>query len=135
MSEDEIDQMRSRFAREAMALMERTGEEVTRMRLAAELKIARSRLDVVFPEESDLLDAITGEWFAPYIEIMDEVMGSDLPPRRKMYEFVARRFVRLQKNFQEDPAARPRQECRRVSATCFLTPGCSANPAQKGRPA
>lgn len=105
MSEDEIDQMRSRFAREAMALMERTGEEVTRMRLAAELKIARSRLDVVFPEESDLLDAITGEWFAPYIAIMDEVMGSDLPPRRKMYEFVARRFVRLQKNFQEDPAA------------------------------
>lgn len=105
MSEDEIDQMRSRFAREAMALMERTGEEVTRMRLAAELKIARSRLDAVFPEESDLLDAITGEWFAPYIAIMDEVMGSDLPPRRKMYEFVARRFVRLQKNFQEDPAA------------------------------
>ncbi|MBY6218877.1 hypothetical protein [Qipengyuania aquimaris] len=105
MSEDEIDQMRSRFAREAMALMERTGEEVTRMRLAAELKIARSRLDAVFPEESDLLDAITGEWFAPYIAIMDEVMGSDLPPRRKMYEFVARRFVRLQKNFQVDPAA------------------------------
>ncbi|MBX7491931.1 hypothetical protein K3163_01770 [Qipengyuania sp. 1NDW9] len=105
MSEDEIDQMRSRFAREAMALMERTGEEVTRMRLAAELKIARSRLDAVFPEESDLLDAITGEWFAPYIAIMDDVMGSELPPRRKMYEFVARRFVRLQQSFQEDPTS------------------------------
>ena len=105
MSEDEIDQMRSRFAREAMALMERTGEEVTRMRLAAELKIARSRLDAVFPEESDLLDAITGEWFAPYIAIMDDVMGSELPPRRKMYEFVARRFDRLQQSFQEDPTS------------------------------
>lgn len=105
MSEDEIEKMRSRFAREAMALMERTGEEVTRMRLAAELKIARSRLDLVFPEDSALFEAITAEWFAPYIEIMDEVMASGLPPRRKMYEFIARRFVRLQQSLKEDPAA------------------------------
>lgn len=105
MSENEIDQMRSRFAREAMALMERTGEEVTRMRLAAELRVARSRIDAVFPEDGDLFDAITAEWFAPYIEIMDEVMGSGLPPRRKMYEFFARRFVLLRQNFQDDPAA------------------------------
>ncbi|MBX7532740.1 hypothetical protein K3165_07380 [Qipengyuania sp. 1XM1-15A] len=105
MSEDEIDQMRSRFAREAMALMERTGEEVTRMRLAAELRVARSRIDAVFPEDGDLFDAITAEWFAPYIGIMDEVMASGLPPRRKMYEFFARRFVLLRQNFQDDPAA------------------------------
>ncbi|QZD93905.1 hypothetical protein [Qipengyuania gelatinilytica] len=105
MSEEEIDQMRSRFAREAMALMERTGEEVTRMRLAAELRVARSRIDAVFPEDGDLFDAITAEWFAPYIEIMDEVMASGLPPRRKMYEFFARRFVLLKQNFQDDPAA------------------------------
>ena len=104
MSEEEIDQMRSRFAREAMALMERTGEEVTRMRLAAELRVARSRIDAVFPEDGDLFDAITAEWFAPYIEIMDEVMASGLPPRRKMYEFFARRFVVLKQNFQDDPA-------------------------------
>ncbi|NNC53100.1 MAG: hypothetical protein HKO08_08690 [Erythrobacter sp.] len=105
MSEDEIEQMHSRFAREAMALMERTGEEVTRLRLAAELKIARSRLDMVFPEDRDLFEAITAEWFAPYIEIMDEVMASALPPRRKMYEFIARRFIRLQRSLDEDPAA------------------------------
>ena len=104
MSEEEIDQMRSRFAREAMALMERTGEEVTRIRLAAELRVARSRIDAVFPEDGDLFDAITAEWFAPYIEIMDEVMASGLPPRRKMYEFFARRFVLLKQNFQDDPA-------------------------------
>ena len=104
MSEKDIEQMRSRFAREAMALMERTGEEVTRTRLAAELKIARARLDAVFPEESDLLEAITAEWFAPKIAVMDEVMASGLPPRRKMYEFIARRFVLLRRNFEEDPA-------------------------------
>ena len=52
MSEKDIEQMRSRFAREAMALMERTGKEVTRTRLAAELKIARARLDAVFPKKA-----------------------------------------------------------------------------------
>ncbi|EDL49563.1 hypothetical protein [Erythrobacter sp. SD-21] len=104
MSEKDIDQMRSRFAREAMALMERTGEEVTRTRLAAEFKIARARIEAVFPEESDLLEAITAEWFAPKIAVMDEVMASGLPPRRKMYEFFARRFVLLRQNFEEDPA-------------------------------
>ncbi|WP_258319803.1 hypothetical protein [Qipengyuania flava] len=105
MSEDDIETMRSRFAREAMALMERTGEEVTRTRLAAELKIARSRLEVVFPEEGDLLEAVTGEWFAPKLAVMDEVMASDLPPRRKMYEFFARRFRLLRQNFEDDPAS------------------------------
>nr|WP_247715043.1 hypothetical protein [Qipengyuania mesophila] len=84
--------------------MERTGEEVTRTRLAAELKIARARLDVVFPDEGDLLEAVTGEWFAPKLAVMDEVMASDLPPRRKMYEFFARRFRLLRQNFRDDPA-------------------------------
>lgn len=105
MSQDEIEQLRSRFAREAMALMERTGEEVTRTRLAGELKIARARLDTVFPEESDLLEAITGEWFAPKIAVMDEVMASTLPPRRKLYEFIARRYLLLHQNFEDDPAS------------------------------
>ena len=105
MSENEIDELRSRFAREAMALMERTGEEVTRTRLAAEMKVTRSRVEAVFPEEGDLLEAVTGEWFAPKLAVMDEVMASDLPPRRKMYEFFARRFRLLRQNFHDDPAS------------------------------
>ena len=104
MSENEIDELRHRFAREAMALMERKGEEVSRTRLAAELGIARARIDAVFPEESDLLEAVTAEWFAPKLAVMDEVMASDLPPPRKMYEFFARRFILLRQNFRDDPA-------------------------------
>ena len=104
MSENEIDELRRRFAREAMALMERKGEEVSRTRLAAELGIARARIDAVFPEESDLLEAVTAEWFAPKLAVMDEVMASDLPPPRKMYEFFARRFILLRQNFRDDPA-------------------------------
>ena len=103
MSKDDIEQLRSRFAREAMALMERTGQEVTRTSLAGELKIARSRLDAVFPEEADLLEAITAEWFAPKIAVMDEVMASELPPRRKLYEFFARRYLLMRQNHAEDP--------------------------------
>lgn len=104
MSDKNIEQQRRRFAREAMALLERTGEEVTRMRLAAELGVARARMEAVFPEEGDLLDAITAEWFAPKIAMMDDVMATPLPPRRKMYEFFARRFALLRQNFQDDPA-------------------------------
>ena len=104
MSENEFDELRRRFAREAMALMERKGEEVSRTRLAAELGIARARIDAVFPEESDLLEAVTAEWFAPKLAVMDEVMASDLPPPRKMYEFFARRFILLRQNFRDDPA-------------------------------
>ena len=104
MSENEIDELRSRFAREAMALIERTGEEVSRTRLAAELGIARARIDTVFPGEGDLLEAVTAEWFAPKLAVMDEVMASGLPPRRKMYEFFARRFRLLRQNYRYDPA-------------------------------
>lgn len=104
MSENEIEELRIRFAREAIALMERTGEEVSRTRLAAELGIARARVEAVFPGEGDLLEAVTAEWFAPSLAAMDEVMASDLPPRRKMYEFVARRFRLLRQSFRDDPA-------------------------------
>lgn len=99
-----MEELRSRFARKAMALMERTGGEVSRTRLAAELGVARARVEAVFPDEGDLLEAVTAEWFAPLLAALDDVMASDLPPRRKMYEFVARRFRILRQSFLDDPA-------------------------------
>ena len=101
MSENEIDELRRRFAREAMALMGRKGEEVSRTRLAAEQRGAGADRRGV-PEESDLLEAVTAEWFAPKLAVMDEVMASDLPPPRKMYEFFARRYPAAQ--FPRRPA-------------------------------
>lgn len=105
MSEEDIDELRRRFAREAMALMERHGEEVSLARLASELGVSRARVETVFPDLDDLREAVTGEWFAPKLAVMDEVMGTDLPPRRKMYEFFARRFRLLQDNYKSDPAS------------------------------
>ncbi len=104
MSQDEIDELRSRFARDAMAIMERRGEEITRSRLASELNVTRSRVEAVFPEEADFYDAIVAEWFKPKLAVMDEVMATELPVRRKMYEFFARRFQLLREDFQRDPA-------------------------------
>ena len=104
MSEDEIAEERQRLARTAMDLMERRGEEISRAQLATELGIARTRVEQIFPDMDDLRDAVTAEWFAPKLTLMDEVMASDLPPRRKMYEFFARRFVLMQDEFRADPA-------------------------------
>lgn len=103
MSEEDIDELRRRFAREAMRLMERQGGEVSLAKLASEMGVARSRVEMVFPEEDDLREAVTGEWFAPKLAVMDEVMATDLPPRRKMYEFFARRFRLMHDNFKSDP--------------------------------
>lgn len=104
MSEEELLEERSRLARKAMEMLERSGKEATREELAAELGIARTKVESIFPEDDDLREAVTAEWFAPKLAVMDEVMASDLPPRRKMYEFIARRFLLLRANFHEDPA-------------------------------
>ena len=105
MSEEELAEERQRLARVAMELMERRGEEITRAKLASELGVARTRIDQVFPEASDLTEAVTAEWFAPKLAAMDEVMASDLPPRRKLYEFFARRYVMMRDQFRADPAS------------------------------
>jgi hypothetical protein len=42
-------------------------------------------------------------WLAPQLAVMEEVLSSNLPPQRKMYEFFRRRFVISQARFREDP--------------------------------
>lgn len=105
MSEEELEQERRRVARAAMDLMERRAEEITKSRLVSELGLARTRLDQLFPDDAVFYDAIVAEWFAPKLAVMDEVMASELPVRRKMYEFFARRFILLRDNYRADPAA------------------------------
>ena len=96
---------RRRLARLAMDMSERHGRAITFADLAAGAQISRAKLQEIFPDEGDLYDAVAEEWFAPLVAMMDEVMGSGLPVRRKMYEFFARRFVILRDQFREDPAA------------------------------
>lgn len=104
MTESDIQKERSRFVGLAMEAIERRGEEITRSILATETRTPRARIDALFPEEADLFDAIVAEWFAPHVAIMEEVVASDMPANRKLYEFFARRFLKMRVRYRADPA-------------------------------
>jgi AcrR family transcriptional regulator len=101
----EPDGERARLVRVAMRMIEERGEDVGRSALANGAGVARARVETLFPEESDLFDAIVERWFSDHVTIMEEVLASDLPPNRKMYEFFARRFLLQRARFRADPAA------------------------------
>jgi AcrR family transcriptional regulator len=96
---------RARLVRLAMDLIEQRGENVTRAELAAAASIPRARVELLFPEDIELFDAVVEQWFEKHIEIMEEVVASDLPPNRKIYEFFARRFRLQRARYRADPAA------------------------------
>ena len=102
---DNPEDERSRLVKLAMRLIEQRGGEVTRAAIAAAAGISRARVDVVFSEESDVFDGVVEMWFAEPTAIMEEVLASDLPPNRKMYEFFARRFRLQRARYRADPAA------------------------------
>jgi AcrR family transcriptional regulator len=58
-----------------------------------------------FDSKEALIEAVAGRWFEPKVAIMEEVVSSDLPPRRKMYEFYARRFALMKAEWERDPIA------------------------------
>lgn len=99
------DSERARLVRVAMRMIEERGEDVGRSALANGAGVSRARVETLFPEESDLFDAIVERWFSDHVTIMEEVVASDLPPNRKMYEFFARRFLLQRARFRADPAA------------------------------
>jgi len=95
---------RPRLVALTMDLIERRGAAVDRSVVATEAGLSRARIEAIFPEEGDLIDAIIEQWYAPDIVIMEEVLESDLPIQRRFYEFYARRFERDLARFQSDPA-------------------------------
>ena len=104
MTAEEARAKRAELVQLAMDLIAKRGSGVTRSDLAAESRISRSRIETIFPEETDLFEAIVEEWYAHDIKVMEEVVASDLPIQRKFYEFFARRYVRERERFEEDPA-------------------------------
>ena len=104
-SHPDHDSEKARLVRLAMRLIEQRGDDVTRTALAAGANVPRARIEALFPEETDLFDVVVESWFADHIAIMEEVVASDLPPNRKMYEFFARRFQLQRQRYRADPAA------------------------------
>lgn len=94
-----------RFVEVAKRLIAERGDLVSRTAVATGASVSRARIEAVFPAEADLLDAIVEQWFDEPVAIMEEVLASDLPANRKMYEFFARRFVLNRQRYRADPAA------------------------------
>lgn len=103
MTDADMARERDRLAGIALDLASRRGEETTRAALAAETRLTRARIETLFPEEEDLFDATVERWFTPEIAMMEEVVSSDLPAPRKLYEFFVRRFQRRRVDYHRDP--------------------------------
>ena len=100
------DDQRERLVTLARAIIEeRGGSGLTMHELAARAGISPAVLSRYFDGKDALMEAVAEFWFRPKVAIMEEVLASDLPPRRKMYEFFARRFIAMRKGYDADPAA------------------------------
>lgn len=84
---------------------ERGSTNLTVTELAARANMSPASLYRYFESKEALIDAVAERWFQPKVAIMEEVVASDLTPRRKMYEFFARRFALMQAEWDRDPVA------------------------------
>ena len=100
----EVEPMRDRAVDIALVILEERGPDALTMgEVASRIGIAVPALQRTFETYDDLLEAVAERWFRAKVRIMEEVVASDLPPRRKMYEFFARRFILLRDSFRADP--------------------------------
>ncbi len=87
----------------ATALIEERGNTaLTMTELAALAGMSPANLYRYFENKEAVIEAIAGRWFAPKVAIMEEVVASDLPPRRKLFEFYARRFALIREMWERD---------------------------------
>ncbi len=84
---------------------ERGSSAITLTEIATRANMSPASLYRYFDSKEAMIEAVAGHWFQPKVEIMEEVVASDLPPRRKMYEFFARRFSLMQAEWNRDPVA------------------------------
>lgn len=95
---------RNRIAQMVLDLVKERGAEISFPVALAESGLSRSRFEELFPDFDDLFDAVAQVWLTAHMQAMEEVLATDLPPNRKMYEFFRRRFAISRQRFEEDPA-------------------------------
>lgn len=104
--QNDIETGQIRLVEVACALIEeRGGQALTMQEIAVRAGMSPANVLRYFESKEAMLEAVADHWFRPKVEIMEEVVGSDLPPRRKMYEFFARRFVMMRDAYRADPVA------------------------------
>lgn len=104
LTEETLQAERARIAQMVLDLVKQRGAEISYSMAHAESGLSRARFEQIFADYDELFDAVAQTWLAASLEVMEEVIGSDLPPNRKMFEFFRRRFVIARDRFENDPA-------------------------------
>lgn len=97
------DSERKRIATMVLDLVQERGAEIPLPDVINESGLSRARFDQLFDDNDDVFDMVAQIWLAPHLKVMEEVLATDLPPTRKMYEFFRRRFVINRERFRVDP--------------------------------
>lgn len=102
----DIEAGRDRLVELAIAMIEERGNSaITMTEFAARAGMSVANLYRYFDGKDAMIEAVAEYWFRPKVAIMEEVVASDLNPRRKMYEFFARRFAMMKAEWERDPVA------------------------------
>jgi AcrR family transcriptional regulator len=105
-TQNDIETARARLVEVACALIEeRGGQALTMQEVAVRAGMSPANVLRYFENKEAILEAVAEYWFRPKMIMMEDVVASDLPPRRKMYEFFARRFVLMRDAYRADPVA------------------------------
>jgi len=103
LSEETRQAERERIAAMVIELVKERGAEISFATAQMESGLSRSRFEWVFEDYDDLFDAVAAVWLAPHMQVMEEVLATDLPPTRKMYEFFRQRFIISRERWRDDP--------------------------------
>ena len=102
--QNDIETGQARLVEVACALIEeRGGPALTMQEIGVRAGMSPAKVLRYFESKEALLEAVAELWFRPKVAIMEDVLASDLPPRRKMYEFFARRFTLMRYAYLADP--------------------------------
>lgn len=82
---------------------ERGASALTVAEVATRAGMSPANLYRYFENREAMIEAVAERWFQPKVAVMEEVVASDLPARRKLYEFYARRFTLIRAMWERDP--------------------------------
>lgn len=97
------ERVRADAADAALAFIRQRGRRATIDDIATVMGFSRVQMHRLFPTESDLVEAVAGQYFADDIRTMEDVLSRDMPVRERMYAFFADRFVRRFEDYRKDP--------------------------------
>lgn len=103
LSEETRESERKRIAQLVIDLVKERGAEISYSAALAESGVTRARFEQLFEDYDELFDATAQLWLAPHLTAMEEVLATDLPSNRKMYEFFRRRFAISRERWRSDP--------------------------------